>query len=48
MRNGIERWLLAVFGPLIDTMVRRRVHPNALSTIGFLITMSSAFAYHSN
>lgn len=48
VRNGIERWLLAVFGPLIDLMVRRRVHPNALSTIGFLITISSAFAYHSN
>jgi CDP-diacylglycerol--glycerol-3-phosphate 3-phosphatidyltransferase len=29
-------------------MVRRRVHPNALSTIGFLVTMSSAFAFHSN
>jgi CDP-diacylglycerol--glycerol-3-phosphate 3-phosphatidyltransferase len=29
-------------------MVRRRVHPNALSTIGWLITMSSAFAFGYN
>ncbi len=48
MRMAVERRLIAVLGPIIDVMVRRRVHPNALSTIGFLVTMSSAFAFHTN
>ena len=32
--------------PLTDALVRREVHPNLLTTIGFLITMTSAFAFH--
>ncbi len=48
MRKAVERRMIAVLSPIIDPMVRRRVHPNALSTIGFLVTMSSAFAFHSN
>jgi CDP-diacylglycerol--glycerol-3-phosphate 3-phosphatidyltransferase len=47
-RQAVERRLVGVLQPLIDLMVRRRVHPNALSTMGFLITISSAFAFHSN
>ncbi len=47
-RQAIELWLVGAFRPLIDLMVRRRVHPNALSTMGFLVTISSAFAFHSN
>ena len=48
MRKKIERGLVAVLQPVIDALTRRRVHPNVLSTIGFLITMSSAFAFHSH
>jgi CDP-diacylglycerol--glycerol-3-phosphate 3-phosphatidyltransferase len=48
MRRAIERRLVAVLQPIIDCLVRRRVHPNVLSSIGFLVTMSSAFAFHSH
>lgn len=48
VRKAIERRLVAIFSPIIDWMVRKRVHPNVLSTIGFLITMSSAFAFGYN
>jgi CDP-diacylglycerol--glycerol-3-phosphate 3-phosphatidyltransferase len=48
MRKSIEHALVAVFQPIIDTLVSRRVHPNVLSTIGFLITLTSAFAFHSH
>jgi CDP-diacylglycerol--glycerol-3-phosphate 3-phosphatidyltransferase len=47
-RKAVEVRLVGVLQPLIDAMVRRRVHPNVLSTIGFLITMSSAFAFGFN
>ncbi|NIR42555.1 MAG: CDP-alcohol phosphatidyltransferase family protein [Gemmatimonadetes bacterium] len=48
MRKTVERGLLAALQPIIDILVRRRVHPNVLSTIGFLITITSAFAFHSH
>ena len=48
MRRAIERRLVAVLQPIIDWLVRRRVHPNVLSSIGFLVTMSCAFAFHSH
>ncbi|HEX7119975.1 MAG TPA: CDP-alcohol phosphatidyltransferase family protein [Longimicrobiales bacterium] len=32
--------------PLTDVLVRREVHPNLLTTLGFLVTMTSAFAFH--
>jgi len=48
MRTSIERILVAGLRPIIDTLVRKRVHPNVLSTIGFLITLTSAFAFHSH
>jgi len=47
-RKAVELRLVAVLQPIIDAMVRRRVHPNVLSTIGFLVTMSSAFAFGLN
>jgi len=47
-RKAVELRLVAVLRPIIDAMVRRRVHPNLLSTIGFLVTMSSAFAFGLN
>lgn len=48
MRKAVEHRLVAVLRPLIDRLVSRRVHPNLLSTLGFLVTMSSAFAFHSH
>ena len=39
----------AVYGiidPLTNWLSARRVHPNALTTIGFLVTCSSALAFH--
>lgn len=47
-RNAFERHLVGLLQPLIDWMVRERVHPNALTTIGFVVTLSSAFAFHSH
>lgn len=39
----------AVYGiidPLTDWLSAKRVHPNALTTIGFFVTCSSALAFH--
>jgi len=47
-RKAVERVLVGILQPIIDAMVRRRVHPNVLSTMGFLVTMSSAFAFGYN
>ena len=47
-RKAVEHWLVGILQPIIDAMVRRRVHPNVLSTMGFLVTMSSAFAFGYN
>jgi CDP-diacylglycerol--glycerol-3-phosphate 3-phosphatidyltransferase len=47
-RRAVERVLVGMLQPIIDAMVRRRVHPNVLSTMGFLVTMSSAFAFGYN
>lgn len=35
-----------ILRPLTDWLVSGKVHPNALTTIGFAVTMSSAFAFH--
>jgi CDP-diacylglycerol--glycerol-3-phosphate 3-phosphatidyltransferase len=48
VRKAVEKRLVAIFRPIIDWMVRKRVHPNVLSTVGFLVTMSSAFAFGYN
>ena len=42
LRGGVYR----LIQPLTDWLVRRDVHPNLLTTLGFLITMTSAFAFH--
>jgi CDP-diacylglycerol--glycerol-3-phosphate 3-phosphatidyltransferase len=42
LRGGAYRTLR----PLTDWLVRSEVHPNLLTTIGFLITMGSALAFH--
>jgi CDP-diacylglycerol---glycerol-3-phosphate 3-phosphatidyltransferase len=35
-----------IISPLIDALVRRRVHPNLLTTLGFLSTLGAGLAYH--
>lgn len=35
-----------IIDPLTGWLTQRRVHPNLLTTLGFLVTMSSALAFH--
>ncbi|MGH7578398.1 MAG: CDP-alcohol phosphatidyltransferase family protein [Longimicrobiales bacterium] len=42
LRNRVYR----IIGPLTTSLARRRVHPNLLTTVGFFVTLSSAFAFH--
>jgi CDP-diacylglycerol--glycerol-3-phosphate 3-phosphatidyltransferase len=42
LRGGVYR----VIGPLTDWLVKRDVHPNLLTTLGFLVTSGSALAFH--
>ena len=48
IRAALERGLRSAVDPLINWLVARRVHPNALTTIGFVITVSSGFFFHSH
>jgi CDP-diacylglycerol--glycerol-3-phosphate 3-phosphatidyltransferase len=42
LRNPVYR----IIGPLTDWLAARRVHPNVLTTCGFLVTTSSGLAFH--
>jgi CDP-diacylglycerol--glycerol-3-phosphate 3-phosphatidyltransferase len=42
LRSGVYR----IIDPLTQGLARRRVHPNLLTTIGFAVTVASAFAFH--
>lgn len=42
LRGGVY----GILNPLTDWLVRRRAHPNLLTTIGFLSTVSAALAFH--
>lgn len=42
LRHAVYR----LIEPLTSYLTRHRVHPNLLTTIGFLVTMSSALAFH--
>src|SRR5687768_5418141 len=44
--DSLRNFVYGIINPLTDWLVRRRVHPNLLTTIGFLVTMSSALFYH--
>jgi CDP-diacylglycerol--glycerol-3-phosphate 3-phosphatidyltransferase len=35
-----------IINPLTNGLVRWQVHPNLLTTLGFIVTMSSAFFFH--
>jgi len=37
-----------IIRPLTDWLVSGRVHPNALTTMGFFVTISSAFFFHAH
>jgi CDP-diacylglycerol---glycerol-3-phosphate 3-phosphatidyltransferase len=42
LRDGVY----GIIAPLIDALVRRRVHPNLLTTLGFVATLGAGFAFH--
>lgn len=46
IRAALERGLRAAVEPVIAALTRWRVHPNTLSTLGFLITCTSGFFFH--
>jgi CDP-diacylglycerol--glycerol-3-phosphate 3-phosphatidyltransferase len=35
-----------IIDPFVQTLVRNRVHPNVLTTIGFFATLAAGFAFH--
>ncbi|WP_419935333.1 CDP-alcohol phosphatidyltransferase family protein [Candidatus Palauibacter sp.] len=46
VRDLVERGLRAVFEPVMAWLTKRRVHPNIISLLGFLITCSSGYFFH--
>jgi CDP-diacylglycerol---glycerol-3-phosphate 3-phosphatidyltransferase len=42
LRGGVYR----ILDPLTAWLADRRVHPNLLTTLGFLVTMGAAYAFH--
>ncbi|MFW6088497.1 MAG: CDP-alcohol phosphatidyltransferase family protein [Gemmatimonadota bacterium] len=46
LRDFGERGLRVAVEPVIAALTRWRVHPNTLSTLGFLITCSSGYFFH--
>jgi phosphatidylglycerophosphate synthase len=48
IRRFFENGLRAGVEPMMAALTRWRVHPNTLSTIGFVITCSSGFFFHSH
>jgi CDP-diacylglycerol--glycerol-3-phosphate 3-phosphatidyltransferase len=46
--ENLRAGVYGIIGPLTTWLAERRVHPNALTTFGFLVTVSSAFAFHAH
>lgn len=46
--ESLRGWAYGTLRPLTDWLVLRRVHPNLLTTVGFLVTISSAFLFHAH
>jgi len=46
VRDQLERGLRATFEPVMAWMTRKRIHPNAVSTVGFLVTCASGYFFH--
>jgi CDP-diacylglycerol--glycerol-3-phosphate 3-phosphatidyltransferase len=45
-RATLERGLRATIEPVVSRLVRRRIHPNLISTAGFVLTCSSGYFFH--
>ena len=46
LRDLAERVLRGAVEPLVSFLTKHRVHPNTLSSLGFLITCSSGYFFH--
>lgn len=46
LRDLAERALRGAVEPLVSFLTKHRVHPNTLSSLGFLITCSSGYFFH--
>ncbi|MFV1987391.1 MAG: CDP-alcohol phosphatidyltransferase family protein [Gemmatimonadota bacterium] len=46
LRDLGEKGLRAAVEPVMGFLTRKRVHPNAISTVGFLVTISSGYFFH--
>jgi CDP-diacylglycerol---glycerol-3-phosphate 3-phosphatidyltransferase len=44
--DWLVRAILAGIGPVTNALVRWRIHPNTLTTVGFLVTISAGAAFH--
>jgi CDP-diacylglycerol---glycerol-3-phosphate 3-phosphatidyltransferase len=44
LRSGVYR----ILDPLTGRLAARRVHPNLLTTVGFLVTLGAAWAFHAH
>ncbi len=42
MPDWLKNGFLRLLNPVVDTLVRRRVHPNLISTIGFCVSLAAA------
>ncbi len=46
VRELLEKGLRSIIEPVISYLTRKRVHPNLLSTAGFVITCASGYYFH--
>ena len=44
--RAVEDAVIRALSPITRALVRARVHPNLLTTLGFLVTVSAGFAFH--
>lgn len=42
MPEWFKKGFVRLLNPVVETLVRRRVHPNIISTFGFLVTLAAA------
>jgi CDP-diacylglycerol--glycerol-3-phosphate 3-phosphatidyltransferase len=46
--ESLRGTVYGIIDPLTDWLARKRVHPNLLTTVGFLSTVSAALAFHAH
>jgi CDP-diacylglycerol--glycerol-3-phosphate 3-phosphatidyltransferase len=44
--ESLRGWAYGILDPLTGWLVERRAHPNMLTTLGFLVTLASGYAFH--